>query len=132
MDEVVGGVDALQRPVQRRRIKNIPLHDLGSRLHFGSELVGISGKTAEVHTLPFQQGDQPPADVTAAASEQDDRLVGSLPEVGMVAESRLVTVRKTDRQLAYYDLGRSSREQAMTDRGANDGVAATTFDRDDP
>ena len=78
VDEVVGGVNALQRPIQRRRIKNIPLHDLGSRLHLGSELVGISGKTAEVYTLPFQQGDQPPADVTAAASEQNDRLV-SLP-----------------------------------------------------
>jgi len=29
-------------------------------------------------------------------------------------------------------LGGSSEEQTMTDRGANDGVAATTFDRGDP
>ena len=36
VDEVVGGVNTLQRPVQRRRIKNVPLHDLGCRLHTGS------------------------------------------------------------------------------------------------
>ena len=71
-------MDALQRPVQRRRIENVPLHDLGRRLHTGSQLVGIAGQAAEPHALLFQQGDQPPADVAAAAREQDDRLVGGL------------------------------------------------------
>ena len=131
MDEVVGGVNALQRPVQRRRIKNVPLHDLGSRLHMGSELVGISGETAELHALPFQQGDQPPADVTAAASEQDDRLVGS--------SRRSASLRKptrcgseNDRQLPIMISVDRAENRVMTDRGANDGLAATTFDRDDP
>ena len=94
VNEVVGGVNALQRPIQRRRIKNIPLHDLGSRLHLGSELVGVAGETAEPHALPFQQGDQPSTDVTASPSEQDDRLVGSLGGRHL-GEDPLVAVRKT-------------------------------------
>ena len=32
MDEVVGGVNTLQRPVQRKWIKNVPRHDFGCRL----------------------------------------------------------------------------------------------------
>ena len=56
VDEVVGRVDALQRPVQRRRIENVPLHDLGRRLHTGSQLLGVSGQAAELHPLLVPAG----------------------------------------------------------------------------
>jgi hypothetical protein len=75
--EVVGGVDATQRPVQRGLIQDVPRYDLDRRLHFGSEFVGIAGEAAEPHALTFETGDESATDVAAAPGDQDGRLDGS-------------------------------------------------------
>ncbi len=73
MDEVEGRVDALKRPIQRGPIEHVPRHDLGLPPHPRPEFLGSPGQAAEPDAPPFEERDEPPPDITAAAGQQGHR-----------------------------------------------------------
>jgi hypothetical protein len=68
----VGRVDALQRSVQRRRIKDIAPDDLRSFFDKWPQLIRVSGQTSQDHRLLFEQRDQPTTDVAGCSRQQHD------------------------------------------------------------
>ena len=75
MDEVVGRVDAVYRLGQRGRVENVAPEDLRGFFDEGPQLVGRAGHAPQYDGLPFEQREQPPADVPGSARQQHDREI---------------------------------------------------------
>jgi|GEM_PF-6176091 len=72
MHEVVGRVDALQRCVQRGAVKNITTNNVRGFFDQWPKFIRVSGQTPQDNRLAFQQGNEPTADVTRSARQQED------------------------------------------------------------
>jgi hypothetical protein len=65
-------MDAVQRFVQRRGVENIASDDLCGRTDDGTQLVRVPGEIPQHDRLPFEQRDQPTADVPGTTGQQHD------------------------------------------------------------
>ena len=73
VDEVVGGVHALQRLVERLVVEGVAFDHLGAAAGFGGELAGVAYQQAELHVRLFTQDlFQAPADVAGGSGQEDN------------------------------------------------------------
>jgi hypothetical protein len=74
MDEVIGRVDVPQRFLKRKAVEDVPGHNLRRRPDLGSHLFRMAGQASQLHTPPFERGDESPSDIPATAGQQDGRF----------------------------------------------------------
>ena len=75
MHEIVRRVDAKQRRRQRRRVEDVAGDRFGGRTDSPAEGLGTPGKTADTNTPPLQPRQQPPADISRRAGQQDQSAI---------------------------------------------------------
>ena len=74
VDEVVGGVDARERRVERERVEHVAAHDLGRRSRRAPR--SSRGRRARQRTRAarLERREQPPADVARGAGDEDEAV----------------------------------------------------------
>ena len=72
MDQVVRGVNSLERRAERGRIEHVARHDLGPRTHPGAEILRPPSHAAErPPAVGLERPADPSPDVAGGAGDQD-------------------------------------------------------------
>ena len=124
-------MDALQRLVQRRRGRERrPWTTSRRRADTGPQLLRVAGQAPEGHRLPFEQRDQPTADVAAAARQQGRRAARLVRDRHRFWSPWPVRCGQYDRRVPIMACG--PRHRIGDDRpGDADDVAAKAVRRND-
>ena len=71
MDQVIGGVDPLERSGHGRGVERIARGDVGRERRPTAQRLGTPREAAHRHAAPLERGEKPSADVARGAGEED-------------------------------------------------------------